>query len=98
MVEIKRRPYRSLVRQRQAGDTRRRIVEATRQLLQREGYAGMTIEAIAQRAEVSAQSVYAIFTSKTGILIALLDKSTFGCYLEEVVRPTTSESCMETCF
>jgi len=38
----------------------------------------MTIEAIAQRAEVSAQSVYAIFRSKTGILTELLDRSTFG--------------------
>jgi AcrR family transcriptional regulator len=86
MVKIKRRPYRSLVRQRQAGDTRRRIVEATRELLQREGYAGMTIEAIARRAEVSAQSVYAIFKSKTGILVELLDQSAFGADYEKVVQ------------
>ncbi len=85
-----KRPYKSLVRLRQAGDTRRRIIEATRQLLQREGYAGMTIEAIAQRAEVSAQSVYAIFKSKTGILIALLDQSKFGPHYEEVVRQALS--------
>ena len=86
MPKIRKRRYQSLVRQRQAEDTRRRIVEATRRLLQSEGYAGMTIEAIAQRAEVSAQSVYAIFKSKTGILIALLDQSTFGPDYEEVVR------------
>ncbi len=85
-----------MVRQRQAEDTRRRIVEATRQLLQSEGYAGMTIEAIAQRAEVSAQSVYAIFKSKTGILIALLDQSTFGSDYEKVVRQAVSESDPET--
>jgi AcrR family transcriptional regulator len=88
----KKRPYRSLVRQRQAGDTRRRIVEATRRLLESEGYAGMTIEAIAQRAEVSAQSVYAIFKSKTGILIELLDQSMFGADYEEVVQRTLSAS------
>ena len=92
MVKIKRRPYRSLVRQRQAGDTRRRIVEATRELLQREGYAGMTIEAIARRAEVSAQSVYAIFKSKTGILVELLDQSAFGADYEKVVRQARSAS------
>jgi AcrR family transcriptional regulator len=86
------RPYKSLVRQRQAEDTRRRIVEATRQLLQSEGYAGMTIEAIAQRAEVSAQSVYAIFRSKTGILIALVDQSTFGSDYEKVVRQALGAS------
>jgi AcrR family transcriptional regulator len=90
--KIKNRPYKSLVRQRQAGDTRRRIVEATRQLLPTEGYAGMTIEGIAQRAEVSAQSVYAIFKSKTGILTELLDQSTFGADYEDAVRRALSAS------
>ena len=78
MAKAKSRPYKSPVRERQAGDTRRRIVEAARQLLEREGYAGMTVETIAQRAGVSVPSVYAIFKSKTGILIALLDQSMFG--------------------
>ena len=90
--KIKKRPYKSLVRQRQAGDTRRRIVEATRQLLASEGYAGMTIEAIAQRGEVSAQSVYAIFKSKTGILTEVLDQSTFGADYEDAVRQAMSAS------
>lgn len=90
MAKIKRRPYKSAVRERQAGDTRRRIVEATRQLLQSEGYAGMTIEAIARRAEVSAQSVYAVFKSKTGILSELLDQSMFGPDYEDAVRQALS--------
>src|SRR5438876_7721268 len=92
MPEIKKRLYKSLVRQRQAGDTRLRIVEATRQLLQSEGYAGMTVEGIAQRAEVSAQSVYAIFKSKTGILVELLDQSTFGPDYEKAVQRALSTS------
>lgn len=96
MANSKKRPYKSLVRQRQAGDTRRRIIEATRKLLQSEGYAGMTIEAIAQRAEVSAQSVYAIFKSKTGILIELLDQAAFGPDYEEAVRKALSASDPET--
>ena len=91
-----KRPYKSAVRQRQASDTRRRIMEAAGELLQREGYAGMTIEAIAQWAEVSAQSVYAIFKSKTGILIDLLDESTFGPEYEEAVRKALSEKDPET--
>src|SRR5256885_1857069 len=95
-VTKKKRPYKSPARERQAGDTRRRIVEAARQLLQREGYAGMTIEAIAQRAEVSAQSVYAIFKSKTGILIELLDQSMFGPEYEEVVLQALGASDPET--
>jgi AcrR family transcriptional regulator len=94
--KIKRSPYKSLVRERQAADTRRRIVEATRQLLQKEGYAGMTIEAIARRAEVSAQSVYAIFKSKRGILTELLDRSTFGPEYDEAVRQALSANDPET--
>jgi AcrR family transcriptional regulator len=96
VTKIKKRPYKSLVRERQAGDTRRRIVEATRQLLKSEGYAGMTVEAIAQRAEVSAQSVYAVFKSKTGILTELLDQSTFGADYEDTVRQALSASEPET--
>ena len=96
MPKIKKRLYKSLVRQRQAGDTRRRIVDATRQLLQSQGYAGMTIEAIAEGAEVSAQSVYAIFKSKTGILMELLDQSTFGADYEEAVRQALSASDPES--
>src|SRR5207302_10614210 len=96
VAKIKKRPYTSLVRQRQAGDTRRRIVEATRRLLQNEGYAAMTIEAIAQRAEVSAQSVYAIFKSKTGILTELLDQSTSGADYEDAVRRAMSAEHPET--
>jgi AcrR family transcriptional regulator len=90
MPKIKKRLYQSAVRQRQAGDTRRRIVEATRLLLQSEGYAGMTIEAIARRAEVSAQSVYGIFKSKTGILVELLDRAAFGADYEDSVRQAMS--------
>ena len=52
----------------------------------------MTIEAIAQRAEVSAQSVYSIFKSKTGILIELLNQATFGADYEDAVRKALSAS------
>jgi AcrR family transcriptional regulator len=96
LAKTKKRPYRSLVRERQAGDTRRRIVEAARQLLQSEGYDGMTMEAIARQAEVSAQTVYAIFKSKTGLLIALLDQSMFGTDHAKVVRQTLSSPDPET--
>jgi AcrR family transcriptional regulator len=50
----------------------------------------MTIEAIAQRAGVSAQSIYAIFKSKTGILLELINQSTFGPDYEEAVRKALS--------
>lgn len=85
-----------MVRLRQAGDTRRRIAAAARLLLQSAGYAGMTIEAIATQAEVSAASVYAIFKSKTGILIELLDQSAFGADYEAAVRRALSAENAET--
>jgi AcrR family transcriptional regulator len=88
----KKRSYKSSVRERQADDTRQRIVEATRRLLQSEGYAGMTVEAIARRAGVSAQSVYAIFKSKTGILTSLLDQAAFGSEYEDAVLRAMSAS------
>ena len=92
LPKTKRRIYKSLVRERQAADTRQRIAEATRQLLERQGYAGMTIEAIARKAEVSAQSVYAIFKSKTGILRELLDQAAFGPDYETAVQRALSAS------
>jgi AcrR family transcriptional regulator len=86
MSRGERRPYKSLARERQAGDTRRRIVAATRELLQTEGYAGMTIEEIARKAEVSAPSVYAIFKSKAGILAELMDQSSYSPAYDEAVE------------
>jgi len=96
LAKTQKRSYKSLVRERQADDTRRRIVEATRKLLLSEGYAGMTIDAIARRAKVSAQSVFAIFKSKTGILIALLDQTAFGPEYEAAVQKALGATEPET--
>jgi AcrR family transcriptional regulator len=96
LAKTTRSAYKSLVRERQAADTRRRIVEATRQLLRKEGYAGTTVEAIARQAEVSAQSVYGIFKSKTGILTEILDQSTFGPEYDEAVRQALGADNPET--
>jgi AcrR family transcriptional regulator len=86
----KPRPYKSVARERRAAETRRRIVKAAHRLLLTEGYAGMTIEAVAHGARVSVPTVYSIFKSKTGILTALLDQSTFGPDYENVVRQARS--------
>ena len=91
MPKSARRAYKSLTRQRQAHETRGRIVEATRQLLAAEGYAGMTVEAVARRAEVAVQTVYAVFGSKTGILAELLNQTTFGADCENTVRQILDE-------
>jgi AcrR family transcriptional regulator len=46
----------------------------------------MTIDAIAQRAEVSPQTVYAVFRSKAGILAELMDRTSFGTGYQDLVR------------
>ena len=91
MPKSDRRAYKSLTRQRQAHETRRRIVGATRRLLEAEGYAGMTVEAVARRAEVAVQTVYAVFGSKTGILAELLNETTFGADYENTVQQILEE-------
>ena len=96
LTEKKQRTYKSATRDRQAGETRQRIVKATSQLLRTAGFSGMTIEAVAKRARVSVPTVYAHFKSKTGILTALLDQSMFGPDYDEVVRRAETQTDPET--
>jgi len=67
------RPYHSPARQRQAEETRTRILAAARELFRSAGYAATTMEAIASSAQVSAKTVEAAFGSKRGVLAALVD-------------------------
>jgi AcrR family transcriptional regulator len=89
MATKRERPYQSAMRQRQAEETKHRIVAASRKLLKSKGYSGMTIEAIAKKAEVAVPTVYAVFGSKTGILAQLMDEATFGPDYEQLVREAT---------
>jgi AcrR family transcriptional regulator len=57
---------------------RRAVVEAARTLFLERGYAATTIEAISDRSEVPQPTVYRLFSSKLGILEALLDTSIAG--------------------
>ena len=68
---------------RQGGQARTRlaraaIVTAARALFLERGYAATTIEAISDTADVPPATVYRLFTSKLGILRALLDVSIAG--------------------
>jgi AcrR family transcriptional regulator len=57
---------------------RRAVVDAARDLFEEHGYAATTIDAISARADVPAPTVYRLFSSKLGILKALLDTSIAG--------------------
>ena len=57
---------------------RRAVVEAARTLFVDRGYGATTIEAVSDRSDVPPATVYRLFTSKLGILKALLDVSITG--------------------
>ena len=67
-----RRSYTSPLRAERATETRRRIAAAALELFAGQGFAGTTVAAIAERAGVSTQTVYATFGTKSAIVRALL--------------------------
>src|SRR5215469_9446879 len=67
-------PYRSPLRAERAADTRRRIASAALALFTEKGFGGTTITAIAERAGVAPQTIYATFGTKAAILRALLER------------------------
>ena len=78
MSSSPRRPYRSTLRAEQARLTRDRILEAAEELFLAEGYGTTTIAKVARRAGVAADTVFATFGSKRGILKALIDARVAG--------------------
>ena len=71
---VPRRPYDAPRRRVQAQATRRSILTAARRLFTADGIVATTVGAIAGEAGVSPQTVYALFRSKAGVLLALLDE------------------------
>jgi AcrR family transcriptional regulator len=67
------RPYNLGQRQLATDETRRRIVEAARELLAADNSAGFTVDAVAREAGVARMTVYYQFGSKRGVLEALFD-------------------------
>jgi AcrR family transcriptional regulator len=65
-------------REARARQTRRRIVGAGRDLFLERGYVATTIQAIADRAEVAAATVYQAFGTKEAVLAAALDAEVAG--------------------
>jgi AcrR family transcriptional regulator len=57
---------------------RRAVVDAARTLFLERGYVATTIEAISEHSDVPSATVYRLFSSKLGILNALLDTSIAG--------------------
>jgi AcrR family transcriptional regulator len=96
-VPVKTSPHRA----EQATLTRRRIVQAARDVFEREGYAGARIEDIAREAGVAVPTVYKTFANKRNVLasavtaamtggeVAAIERETW--WLEQLDAPTADE-------
>src|SRR5271169_4687674 len=65
-------------RQKQARQTRRRILAAAHELFTRQGYGATTIQQIADQADVAWQTVYSVFGTKAAVLSAVFDVAVAG--------------------
>lgn len=82
----KKRPYHSRVRQRQAEETRRRILAAARSQFESYGYAVTTLEAIAEAAEVSPKTIAAVFGSKHALLAEVINPEAFSTPVQQLIE------------
>src|SRR5258706_7059140 len=74
MVAVRpKRQYNSTRRRQQASASRQAVLDAAQHLFERDGYVATTMEAIAGEAGVALKTVYAAFTTKSGLLRALWD-------------------------
>ncbi len=81
-----KRPYHSLVRQRQAEETRQRILVAARLLFESRGYAVTTLEAIAEQALVSPKTITAVFGSKRELLAEVINPEAFNPRVRQLIE------------
>ena len=76
-VKPKRR-YESPRRQEQAAATRASILDAAQRLFERHGYLGTSVGEIAAEAGVALKTIYAVFGTKRGVLVALRQRLVRG--------------------
>jgi AcrR family transcriptional regulator len=91
MSKPKKRTYHSENRNAQAAQTRSRILVSARQLFQSEGFEGVTIEKLAQAAEVSSPTIYSLFQSKRGVLFALMEEALPAEQIDALVEEAKQE-------
>jgi TetR/AcrR family transcriptional regulator of autoinduction and epiphytic fitness len=75
---VKHRRYDAPRRRQQAQQTRGAVLDAARALFVERGFAATTIAVVADRAQVSPETVYAVFGTKREILAQLLDVAIAG--------------------
>jgi AcrR family transcriptional regulator len=70
-----KRKYASTRRASQAADTREAVISAARQQFIASGWQGTTIAGVARAAEVSKETIYAVFGNKQALLRAVLERA-----------------------
>lgn len=93
MSTPKKRTYNSESRQAQSKKTRSRILASAKMLFESKGFDTVTIEEIARESQVSAPSIYALFQSKRGILLALMDEALPLEQFDALVEQGKNEKC-----
>lgn len=78
MARAPKRRYVSKVRSQAAEATRDRVLRAAKALFVRRGIDRATIAEVADKADVSVPTVYALYKSKEGILRELMKRALFG--------------------
>jgi len=91
MPTHKKRIYISESRKAQARQTKNRILESAKSLFQTRGFEDVTIEQMAQAAQVSAPTIYGLFQSKRGVLRALMDEALPAEQFEALVKEAMQE-------
>lgn len=99
MNQKPKRAYNSKTRDAQAAKTKSHILEVAKQLFQQEGFDCVTIDKIAAAAEVSKQTVFAVFKSKRGLLQSLIDEALpseqFAALVDDSMREQAPEKRLE---
>ncbi|MGZ4506631.1 MAG: TetR/AcrR family transcriptional regulator [Blastococcus sp.] len=88
------RAYSSPLRAAQARETRRRVLDAARDLFLEQGYPTTTVATVARRAQVSADTVYSVFGSKAALLKEVLDVVVAGDDEDVAVLQRTDPQAM----
>ena len=88
---MSKRSYNSDLRQMQAQQARDRILSSAKKLFEVKGFEKVTIEEIAQQAEVSAPSIYSLFRSKSGLLREIMDGAFSAEHREALVEKVKIE-------
>jgi AcrR family transcriptional regulator len=80
------RPYRSALREEQAQRTKLLIARAARERFVATGWAGTSVRSVADAAGVSEATVYAVYGTKAGLAVSLVDSADDAADVDRVRR------------